>query len=728
MVSETAMGPKRKITTLSKCHRHRLRKRKEALILNDWLKTKKRPNNSKKLNFVNIAGSDSTENNKRIINKQQNSVINCSDRNSKMTENLFSNNYSRGICNLSAKKKVYSEFESEPSMETEATPVNEIPNNLVTNDSFIDLENIQINSSVSPNNVFRNELACWAAACNIPHSHVASLLKILNKWHPEDNLCKDPRTLLKTTRSTITYDVAPGKYIHFGIEREIISYIETSSNVSKIAIQIACDGVPIYASKKSALWPVLGRIMPTKHVFIIGCFYGQYKASDCNNYMKFLVDDMNSAMQNGITVNGVTVSVELHSMIFDLPARSMIMKTKGHTGYLCCLKCTVPGEYRGNVCFPGINFVKRTNQSFRQQDDKNLHKGLSVLLEMENFDPTKHVPEDPMHLIYIGVMNRLFLLWKTGPLPYRFLTKVNSNLLSEYLNSVGSYVPEEFPRKPRGIDDLCHWKATEFRFFLNYCGPIALLRVLTEVDEVYKHFLELHVAVRLLCSEFDENVLQFCTALFQKFVINVEKLFGPENVTRNVHGLLHIADDARNLGRLEDFSAFRFENVMRFIKKLIRSPNLPLEQIYRRLGELNNLDLKFSHMLREKTIGLHERHFNGPLMKDSCGIQYKVYKFENFVLNLKSSDNCCKIGNDIVLIKNFIAVSNEEIKIVGCRFEMVEELYEYPCKSSILNIFKVKKLSRFIIYDLKDISMKFVRLPFLKEKNCYAIFPLLHLS
>lgn len=44
----------------------------------------------------------------------------------------------------------------------------------------------------------------------------------------------------------------------------------------------------------------------------------------------------------------------------------------------------------------------------------------------------------------------------------------------------------EFNRKLRPFDEFTHWKATEFRTFLLYTGPVALKHILK--TEMYENF------------------------------------------------------------------------------------------------------------------------------------------------------------------------------------------------------------------------------------------------
>ena len=69
------------------------------------------------------------------------------------------------------------------------------------------------------------------------------------------------------------------------------------------------------------------------------------------------------------------------------------------------------------------------------------------------------------------------------------------------------------------------------------------------------------------------------------FVKNYAALYGPENVVYNVHNLVHLADDARKFGSLDNVSAFPFETFLNKLKKMVRRPQNPVAQIVNRIGE-----------------------------------------------------------------------------------------------------------------------------------------------
>ena len=100
-------------------------------------------------------------------------------------------------------------------------------------------------------------------------------------------------------------------------------------------------------------------------------------------------------------------------------------------------------------------------------------------------------PLDYMDLTCLGVMRKLLLAWKKGPLTVRIGTQ-NVNRISERLSMIKFSVPNDFARKPRSLDELARWKATELRQFLLYTGPVVLKNIVNE--DIYNHFLTFHLA------------------------------------------------------------------------------------------------------------------------------------------------------------------------------------------------------------------------------------------
>lgn len=56
-----------------------------------------------------------------------------------------------------------------------------------------------------------------------------------------------------------------------------------------------------------------------------------------------------------------------------------------------------------------------------------------------------------------------------GPVPLKLHGRVLNNISTD-LVAFAEHMPLEFNRKPRTLEDVRRWKATEFRQFLQYMG------------------------------------------------------------------------------------------------------------------------------------------------------------------------------------------------------------------------------------------------------------------
>lgn len=69
--------------------------------------------------------------------------------------------------------------------------------------------------------------------------------------------------------------------------------------------------------------------------------------------------------------------------------------------------------------------------------------------------------------------------------------------------------------------------------------------------------------------------LTYAQDLIKFFIETFIKLYGVQNVSHNIHGLVHLVDDVKRFG-VDRFSAFKFENYMQILKKYLRKAEKPL--------------------------------------------------------------------------------------------------------------------------------------------------------
>lgn len=287
------------------------------------------------------------------------------------------------------------------------------------------------------------------------------------------------------------------------------------------------------------------------------------------------------------------------------------------------------------------------------------------------------------------------------------------------------YIPHEFSRKPRALSDLSRWKATEFRLFLLYAGPVSLINILPK--RLYDHFLMFHVGITIL-SNINHIIkyIDFAEEVLYNFVKYMEDSYGKEVMTYNVHNLIHLVADVRNLGNLNTISCFPFENYLRKLKTLVRSSTNPHEQICRRIHELSYFS-KIDVPINE--LEPRQKHFEGPVLgrETHSILQYRKLKTQTYVLSIFSPDNCVSIEGDIIIqILNILRLEDHSYCLIGRRFLNVSDFYNYPCSSKLLNIFKVSCISpRIEEFSFGSVKHKNVLLPGY-EQGTYIVFPLLH--
>ncbi|XP_043476303.1 uncharacterized protein LOC122507574 [Leptopilina heterotoma] len=491
------------------------------------------------------------------------------------------------------------------------------------------------------NNKFKSALCQWALLYNIPLIALTALLLLLLTF-TDYVLPRTARTLLKTpinTKTTILSD--DGEYLHLGLLRALQAILKTQKskgiNKNNLNLYINIDGLPIYKSSKKSLWLIFCSEVNSKSVYLIGAYFGEHHPANSNEFLSEFVKEAKIFCESGIIFEGRRITVNIYGLICNAPAKSLVLKVKGHTGYHCCPKCKIKGDgilpeqigknkkKKRRVCFPGLGpFSKRTDLEFAS----NVYLGTyqqgeaTVLTQIPRFGAVSNVPIDYMHLVLLGIMKKLILLWLTGPTKVR-LSSSDIDKISINLIELKKSQPSEFARRPRSLRDVKYWKATEFRNILLYSGPIVLKNVLNE--ELYTNFLALHVSLTIISSPILIKIpgeIDYAQELIEYFITTFEIIYGKEYMSYNLHNLLHLCEDVKKYGPVDEFSAFKFENYMTTVKKKLRKTNKPLQQLARRYAEEQAVE---EMNINQPDIVLKHSHFEGPLINNGLKIK-KQYK------------------------------------------------------------------------------------------------------
>ncbi|VEN57599.1 unnamed protein product [Callosobruchus maculatus] len=520
---------------------------------------------------------------------------------------------------------------------------------------------------------FAYKLREWAIHGNIELTQVSKLLRILVYDGKHVELPLDARTLLHTPRSINVRPMDNGHYVHLGIKDYLNtlfkSFATEISNLKLPYLQLSfnMDGTPISTSGGANFWPILGSLSNIftgqPDVFMVGIFSGLQKPESYNNYLLEFVEELKDLMKNGFLWDGIVHSIQIKAIICDAPAMAFVKAIKSHGGYYSCSKCYIKGEpvvlssgKKTKIVFPDIHSEKRTDETFRArkimpsgEDDTGHHmnKERSVLEQLP-IDMIKTFPVDKMHLVDEGIVKKIINIWLGKPGPQKLqaskVTKINQHLEQCY-----SYVPSDFQRKSRSFKHAHFFKASECRVLLLYTGPIVLKNVLSK--QTYEHFMTLSLAIRILTSPFYYvKYNEYAHSLLVHFVKKFIKLYGKQNATYNVHGLLHLAEDAKNLGPLDENSCYLYEAFIKIIKKKLHSFNCPLQQCSNRMSELKQLQPNSSECRNKiKKLGTVHQGIK-ELIHPLDGNKFMTASFFNFTIQTnRKSDNCVMLSSKRVI-------------------------------------------------------------------------------
>lgn len=161
---------------------------------------------------------------------------------------------------------------------------------------------------------------------------------------------------------------------------------------------------------------------------------------------------------------------------------------------------------------------------------------------------------------------KLLITWIRGPRAQNRLSSGQIKQVSQNRVSLAPYVPKEFARKPRGLEVVDRWKATEFRQFLLYTGPYVLKGIL--MNSLYKHSMCLSVAISILVNEqLARHYSDYASRLLGFYVKNCHRFYGEEFLVYNVHSLLHLKAEVDAFDYLDNCAAWPFDNYMQQLKQ-----------------------------------------------------------------------------------------------------------------------------------------------------------------
>ena len=534
----------------------------------------------------------------------------------------------------------------------------------------------------------------WAIDTKQAHYSVNQILAILRKHG--HNLPKDARTLKLTPRKVDSIRKCDGDYIYYGLESGIRRYLEQCPTFTgSVMLDINIDGVPLFKSSVSQFWPILAKFHKSEP-FVVALFYGSRKPDPVEDYLHDFVQELVDLQEKGIDHEGIQFEVKVNALICDSPARAFVKCVKGHNAYHACERCNaLPCRVDGRMVYTDhAACERRTDKKFSKVEYTDHQKQATPFITAGVGCVSQFVL-DYMHVVCLGAVKRLLIYLTKGP-DHSKLPKRSRDELSRRLSALRGAMPSEFARQPRSLEDLDRWKATEFRQFLLYTGPVVLKNLLS--DDQYHHFLCLSVGMSILLlsdQEQREGYLQYSRDLLQHFVENSAEFYGNTFCVYNIHSLMHLHEDVVTFKcSLNDISAFPFENHLQSIKRMVRSGQNPIAQVTKRIAEVEQAKPNTKKPLKMYYVSAKPR--------DSCFI------LEDKIAFVREKRGDGKLVADVITL------------------DAANDLFVKPCKSKLLNITYVDRQmdqTQQLVLDKKLLLKKAVCIP---HSEGFAIFPLLH--
>lgn len=365
------------------------------------------------------------------------------------------------------------------------------------------------------------------------------------------------------------------------------------------------DGVPLFKSSKTSMWPLYFVIneLPFKmrrepeNMLLAGLWIGP-KKPEMMTFLKPFIEDL-ELLENGVLVTTdrneiIAVKGLLLAGTADLPAKCAVCNMMQYNGKYSCPCCIQPGQSavsgKGRCQVFPFKFEDPVGPERTHEDSLNMAKqavtsgkaefgikGPCWLTSLRSYDFVIGNCIDYMHCVLLGVTKLLISLWflksSSGK---EFNVSEMLPVVDERLENIKP--PLNIKRKPRSLNDLKYWKASELRSWLLFYAPVILLGILPK--EHYEHFLLFSNAIFLLLKDsISDSDITRAENFLEHFVSRFPDLYEDRCMTLNLHLLLHLPGNVRNLGPLWAYSCFPFEDANGYLLKLVKGTQSVESQI-----------------------------------------------------------------------------------------------------------------------------------------------------
>ena len=368
-----------------------------------------------------------------------------------------------------------------------------------------------------------------------------------------------------------------------------------------VSAMIHSDGIPLYKSKNSNGWPILGAVLELPpfartrgdNILLLALWIGK-KKPDFTKLFEKLADQFSRVKDIGIEIHGENrVQVLFPMLMGDMPALSSMVQFVEPQAFYSCMFCNTKGTYnhRGHcVTYPIDDDADlRTSESFQRHGELAASmqpridrertiglKGVSAFNKILDVPLPHSVVIDSMHTVFLCHSKKLLIHLQS------FVSKENLLKISMKLRSI-NYI-HDILRRPRSISNVFKWKASEVRMFILYIGLPVLAEFLPE-DE--SGDLALYVVIlRLLHDHWlkDRKRSDAVSSLLKLYIQKLSKkiddqVYPPNMITITTHTHLHLPLQCKKFGRLDWLTNFVFESVLGFLKAFVKGSSGAGDQI-----------------------------------------------------------------------------------------------------------------------------------------------------
>lgn len=391
-----------------------------------------------------------------------------------------------------------------------------------------------------------------------------------------------------------------GRDIFNGAEAVRVKNSYQDNGIKRFTLTLHSDEVAVGNSSNVSIFPIfltineMSKKFRRENFFLVGLFVGRKKPS-VNTFLTPIVDELKSLANEPLVwkdwkSNPIKSTFHLVAVIADAPMRAYLRNVRQYNHLNGCDWCLITARSEGRARVydslenQEIESLKRKKvdflnfKSFQENRNQDLDEdrffgliGSSPLLELDDFDIVNGFAVEPMHCIVLGILRSII---------FKSWLKPSGNLLESgidltlFRDEIGKRikvirVSSECPRPPRDFNQIKYWKSSEFDSFLCYYFiPCARGLLKSKVISNLNCLVKIYYLMN--CDSVTNDITVELKNLIKEFRVGVERIYGNNQLTYNLHILSHLPDSVNSLGPFANINAYPLENQMGILKEKVR--------------------------------------------------------------------------------------------------------------------------------------------------------------